>query len=136
MSDYQKTWQSNYIYNFDVELNRIENYNSIVENWLVNYYGVSLNLTHKVDWTMYDIVDLQDINRVKSNINKLLEVLGESVRVPVNKSQVNQVWTSRSANELEQAMATAMEVLSQMQFSSNVTGLTICGNNSRLNLGE
>lgn len=135
MSNFKKEWKSNDIYNFNIELNRIENYNKYVENWLNTYYGFSTNLTHNVNWTVNDIVDINDINRIKSNINILLEQLNESERLPIN-TQVNQVWTSQQANEIEETMRIYIEVLGNLQFNNNITGLTITGNDLRMNMGE
>lgn len=135
MSNFKKEWKSNDIYNFNIELNRIENYNKYVENWLNTYYGFSTNLTHNVNWTVNDIVDVNDINRIKSNINILLEQLNESDRLPIN-TQVNQVWTSKQANEIEETMRIYIEVLGNLQFNNNITGLTITGNDLRMNMGE
>ena len=70
-----RNWNKNDIYNFNIEFNRIEEYNKYIELWLKNYYGFSFEtLVHKTDWTIEDIVDLNDFNRVKRNINVLLEM--------------------------------------------------------------
>lgn len=135
MSNFKKEWKSNDIYNFNIELNRIENYNKYVENWLNTYYGFSTNLTHNVNWTVNDIVDVNDINRIKTNINILLEQLNESERLPIS-TQVNQVWTSKQANEIEETMRIYIEVLGDLQFGNNITGLAITGNDLRMNMGE
>ena len=134
MSDFKKEWKPNDIYNFNVELNRIENYNKYVENWLKTYYGVEGSLNHKIDWTINDIVDLKDINRIKSNINKLLDALGSNMSLTII-NQTNQVWTSEKANEIERTLREFISILGSLQFNNNITGLTISGQNLKLNMG-
>lgn len=134
MSDFKKEWKPNDIYNFNVELNRIENYNKYVENWLKTYYGVNKRLTNKIDWTINDIVDLKDINRIKSNINKLLDALGSNMSLTII-NQTNQVWTSEKANEIERTLREFISILGSLQFNNNITGLTISGQTLKLNMG-
>lgn len=134
MSDFKKKWKPNDIYNFNVELNRIEFYNKYVENWLKTYYGVEGSLIHKIDWTINDIVDLKDINRIKNNINNLLNILGSSTSLTI-VNQINQAWTSEKANEIENALREFISILGVLQFRDNITGLTISGQNLKLNMG-
>ena len=134
MSDFKKEWKPNDIYNFNVELNRIENYNKYVENWLKTYYGVEGSLNHKIDWTINDIVDLKDINRIKNNINNLLNILGSNASLTI-VNQINQAWTSEKANEIENALREFISILGSLQFNNNITGLTISGQTLKLNMG-
>ena len=134
MEDYKKVWQFNNTYNFSVEFNRIESYNQYVETWLKNYYKVDFGnyiFQHKTDWNINDIVDVKDYNRVKNNINKLLELI-DSINLLSVSEQINQVWNVNKANEIEIALNEYLSYLGSLQFSTNICGLTICGNNQRL----
>ena len=70
-----KTWTYDDYYDFYVEFNRIESYNEYCKKWL-NHYGIKVDsFTSKTNWTMSDIVDMKDYNRVKTNINLLLKAI-------------------------------------------------------------
>lgn len=135
MSNYQIEWKDNQVYNFNVEFNRIESYNKYVENWLRNYYNLDfedITLVHKTDWTINDIVDLKDYNRVKNNINILLEKVNRLGYQLSIRDSVNQIFNSTSANEIEQALTQYLEVLGNNQFLYNITNLTTCGNDLKV----
>lgn len=134
MSNFTKEWKQNDIYNFNVELNRIENYNKYVENWLKTYYSVDINLEHKVDWSIEDIVDLRDINRVINNINSILEYFNDMGRIEI-KTTNNQLWTSNRANEIEVNLSNYLNILGDYQFGTNMTCLTVSGDELKLNMG-
>ena len=128
-----KKWNKNDVYNFNIEFNRIEEYNKYIELWLKNYYGFSFEtLVHKTDWTIEDIVDLKDFNRVKRNINILLKQLS----TPINELPIvyidNYIFNDVKANEIENILIGNLEVIGNSQWQYNITGLTICGNNLKL----
>lgn len=128
-----KKWNKNDAYNFNIEFNRIEEYNKYIELWLKNYYGFSFEtLVHKTDWTIEDIVDLKDFNRVKRNINVLLKQLS----TPINELPIvyidNYIFNDVKANEIENILIGNLEVIGNSQWQYNITGLTICGNNLKL----
>lgn len=128
-----KKWNKNDVYNFNIEFNRIEEYNKYIELWLKNYYGFSFEtLVHKTDWTIEDIVDLKDFNRVKRNINVLLKQLSN----PINELPIvyidNYIFNDVKANEIENILIGNLEVIGNSQWQYNITGLTICGNNLKL----
>lgn len=129
-----KNWQQNDIYNCDVEFNRIEGYNQYVENWLKTYYNMnSLNLQHKTNWTINDIPDLDDFNRIKRNINRLIPILDGGSLLNISLA-TNYALSVSEANEIENALKRNLQELGNMQFSYNVTGLAITSNNN-LKLG-
>ena len=128
-----KNWNKTDIYNFNIEFNRIEEYNKYIELWLKNYYGFAFEtLVHKTDWTIEDIVDLNDFNRVKSNINVLLEQLSISNNeLPIVYID-NYFFDDTKANEIESRLISNLEVIGNSQWQYNITGLTTCGNDLKL----
>lgn len=127
-----KVWNSGQVYDFYIEFNRLEMYNEYCKSWLNNYYNYGIeNFKSKTDWTITDIVDLVNYNRVKTNINILCGAL-DIPKLDSNSYQVNQLWTSKKANDLETRVYNALDIISNWQFSYEITGLAICGNNLRL----
>lgn len=123
-----KNWNYNDYYDFYVEFNRIESYNEYCKEWL-DYYGIKYTkFTSKTDWTMSDIVDIKDYNRVKTNINLLLNAIDSSINNLSISTQVNQVWNVEKANELEIRLKEYLKYLGEFQFAYNITGLTTTGN--------
>lgn len=135
MANFKKQWNNNDIYNFTIEFNRIENYNKYVEKWLREYFGYYIvpNLTNKTDWTNNDIPDVNDLNRIKNNINKLLSVIGSSNRILI-MNQVNQVWGVEQANEMESRLYENYDFVSNAQFQVNITGLSVCGSENPIKI--
>lgn len=128
-----KTYTKNTIYNFYIEFNRIESYNEYIENWLKNYYGYTFaTLIHKTNWNVNDIVDINDFNRVKGNINTLLNVINiDNMNLGISQ-QINQIFNDVKANEIEVRLNINLKILGETQFSYNICGLTICGNDLKL----
>lgn len=126
-----KFWDKDKIYNFHIEFNRIESYNEYCKNWLKNYYGQSINnFTSKTNWTINDIPDVVDLNRIKTNINYLLNYFNkENIAI---SNQVNQVWNEVKANEIETKLYNVLDIIGEWQFAYNITGLAITGNNLKL----
>ena len=130
-----KNWNTSDIYNFNIEFNRIEEYNKYIESWLKNYYGFSFEtLVHKTKWTIEDIVDINDFNRLKNNINVLLKQLSNSNNeLPIVYID-NYFFDVKKANEIENRLISNLEILGNSQWQYNITGLTTCSNND-LKLG-
>lgn len=130
-----KNWNTSDIYNFNIEFNRIEEYNKYIESWLKNYYSFSFEtLVHKTNWTIEDIVDINDFNRVKNNINVLLKQLSNSNNeLPIVYID-NYFFDVKKANEIENRLISNLEILGNSQWQYNITGLTTCSNND-LKLG-
>lgn len=134
MANFKKQWNNDDIYNFTIEFNRIENYNKYVEKWLREYFGFSFtSLTHKTDWTNNDIPDVNDLNRIKNNINRLLEIIGSRNRILI-MNQVNQVWGVEQANEMESRLYENYDFVSNAQFQVNITGLSVCGSENPIKI--
>lgn len=126
-----KYWDNSKIYNFDIEFNRIEMYNEYCKTWLKNYYSQEIHdFISKTNWTKNDIPDIRDLNRIKTNINYILSLL-DITNISIS-SQINQVWNSTKANEIENKLYSALKIIGEWQFSYNITGLSITGNNLKL----
>ena len=126
-----KTWKTNDFYDFYLEWNRIEGFNKYAQNWL-NLNGKTLSLNHKTNWTIQDIPDMNDYNRLKENINEILNAINSSQTRLAISQQINQVWNVEKANEIELRLKKYLEYIGNLQFVYNVTGLTNCGNNLKL----
>lgn len=126
-----KVWKKGDIYNFYVEFNRIESYNKYCQEQL-KYYAINVDITNKTDWTIHDIVDLNDFNRVKRNINILLNAVKSSEQSLSISSQANQNFNHEKANEIEQKLKSILDIITNWQFAYEITGLSILGNNMRL----
>ncbi len=126
-----KTWKKTDIYNFSVEFNRIESYNKYCQEQL-EILGINVDFINKTDWNENDIVDMNDLNRVKKNINLLLEAIDLSVSRLNISTQINQNWTNEKANELETRLESIMNVITNWQFMFDITGLKILGNEMKL----
>ena len=126
-----RNWSFNDVYDFYIEFNRIESYNEYCKKWL-SYYNVNISFTSKTDWTINDIVDLQDYNRVKKNINAILNAIDSNSTRLTTSEQVNQVFNVDRANDMEIRLKEYLSYLGQMQFTDNTTGLTTTGNNLKL----
>lgn len=125
-----KYWQNDDFYNFSIEFNRIEMYNEYCVEWL-KYYGISAKIESKTNWTYNDIPDINDFNRIKSNINIILGKL-EIARSLNISTQFNQSFDSNKANEMERALEECLVIIGEFQFAYNITGLTISGNNLKI----
>ncbi len=134
MGNFIINWNKDDIYNFAIEFNRIEKYNEYCKQWL-KYYGINVDFTSKINWNIQDIPSLQDYNRIKENINLLLDIINSS-SIKLNiANYINQTFDYIKANELEIKLNDYLSMLTKMQFQDNITGLTSCGNSLKLNLG-
>ena len=128
-----REWATNDYYNFNIEFNRIESYNEYCKYWLNNYFGKNISFTSKTDWTINDIVDIKDYNRVKENINLLIKTININLQdLAVDKTTYNQVFNVQKANEIETRLKAYLKQLGERQFANNICGLTTCGNNLKL----
>lgn len=134
MGNFIINWNKDDIYNFAIEFNRIEKYNEYCKQWL-KYYGINVDFTSKINWNIQDIPSLQDYNRIKGNINLLLDIVNtSSIKLNI-ANNINQTFDYIKANELEIKLNDYLSMLTKMQFQDNITGLTACGNSLKLNLG-
>ena len=126
-----KIWQRNDIYNFSDEFNRIEKYIESCKEWLA-YYKIQVIVESTTTWVYNDIVDLQDYNRVKNNINILLQAIQSNLSLLEIRNEVNQNFNEIKANDIEQRLYSIIDRISEEQWRYNITGLTITGNSMKL----
>lgn len=126
-----KIWARNDTYNFSDEFNRIESYIEWCKEWLA-HYEIQVIVESKTNWVYNDIVDLQDYNRVKNNINVLLGAIQSNMTILELRNEVNQVFNDIRANEIEQRLYSIIDYVSELQWRYNITGLTITGNSMKL----
>ena len=126
-----KIWQRNDIYNFSDEFNRIEKYIEWCKEWLA-YYKIQVIVESKTNWVYNDIVDLQDYNRVKNNINILLQAIQSNLSLLEIRNEVNQNFNEIKANDIEQRLYSIIDRISEEQWRYNRTGLTITGNSMKV----
>lgn len=126
-----KIWQRNDIYNFSDEFNRIEKYIEWCKEWLA-YYKIQVIVESKTNWVYNDIVDLQDYNRVKNNINIILQAIQSNLSLLEIRNEVNQNFNEIKANDIEQRLYSIIDRISEEQWRYNITGLTITGNSMKL----
>lgn len=134
---FNKIWNKNdTISEFNIELNRIEGYNKYIENWLKNYYNYSFEtLNNKDNWTINDIPDINDFNRIKGNINVLLKQLDSNLSLLQQSQSLNQTLNSDKLNEIEIRLTSNMQTLGNAQFTYQLCGLSYCGDTLGLNIG-
>lgn len=121
-----KEWKNTDYYNFMEEFNRIEGFNSDIDNWLKNYFGIYIELEHVTNWAYLDFIDVNDYNRVKKNINAISNVFGYGTTLKISNN-INQTFNYQNANELEKYLEKNIENIGNEQFRSPITGLTCCG---------
>ena len=126
-----RTWNEEDYYDFRVEFNRIESYNEYCKDWL-RYYNIPMNFVSKTDWTMKDIPDIKDYNRIKNNINLILETIDSINNKLSISTQYNQVWNVEKANEIEVRLKEYLKYIGEFQFANNITGLATTGNSLKL----
>lgn len=126
-----RTWNEDDYYDFRVEFNRIESYNEYCKDWL-SYFGIEVTFTSKTNWTVSDIPDIKDYNRIKNNINVLLDTINSNtIRLGIS-TQYNQVWNVEKANEIEVRLKEYLKYVGEFQFANNITGLATTGNSLKL----
>ena len=125
-----KVWQYGDIYNFASEFNRIECYNEYCKEWFA-YFGIEIeDFESKTNWIISDIPDLKDLNRIKKNINIILNKL-QLTNLSIVE-QINYRWDYPRANEIEEKLNEYLYLLGQWQFGNEISGLAITGNSQRL----
>lgn len=128
-----KTWSKNSVYNVAEEFNRIESFNEYCKTWC-KYFNPFFNprrFTIKTDWNINDIPDINDIIRIKSNINTITQELKTGNNL--DTTLVNNIsFDYLKANVIELKLEDNQKALGNLQFKNEITGLAICGNTNRL----
>ena len=123
-----KSWNRTDYYNFKDEFLRIEEFNEYCKEWLL-YFGIEVSIEQMGTYANNSVVDLNDFNRVKSNINILLNALKIDKQLNIT-NQMNQTFNDTKANELEERLKDYLNELGNWQFAYNTSGLTSTGGNN------
>lgn len=123
-------WQRESLYEFSIEFNRIEKFNEYCKKWL-KYFGILVSFESNTEWNYLSIPDLNDYNRIKRNINIILDSIGSLNRLSIN-GQLNQTFDYTKANNLEERLKENLKFIGNRQFANEICGLAITGNEQRL----
>lgn len=105
-------------------LNRIEKNCSYLADQL-NYFGYRVDITAKTDWAIDDFPYLIQINRIRDNINVLLDAYFKMPGSPDIRYWNSLNW--KDANSLEQNLLNINTLLELMVQSFKYCGEFICG---------
>ncbi len=108
----------------DDVLNRIEDNCSYIAGQLF-FYGYQISLVTKTDWTKTDFPDLNQINRIRDNINELIEVYHKMPGSPDIRYWNSLDW--QDANSLELNLLNLNTILENMKNSFKYCGTFNCG---------
>lgn len=104
--------------------NDIGKHNEYARKWL-GYFNKNITLENKIDWTINDIIDLQDYNKMKNNINIVLLALKKQ---GLSISQVNhQNLTDAKITAIKRKINEYQDWIGGSQEKYNVCGITTCG---------
>lgn len=130
-----KTWSISDYYNFSEEFNRIGNSAQYCTLWINALFkdNESSKITFKTDWMYSDIVDYQDLLKIKTNFNTLLELAKSNFKIRIGNFILYRSWDVFQANELETAIEYLNEFVINYQFREHhCSTLTTCGNDIRI----
>jgi len=116
----------------DDMLNRIESNCSYIAEQLFSY-GYQISLVTKTDWTKTDFPNLNQINRIRDNINELIDVYHKMPDSPDIRYWNSLDW--QDANSLEQNLLNLNTILENMVDSFVYTGTLNCGQTMNLPQG-
>lgn len=111
-------------YNFADRFNEIESYNEYAKQWLA-YWGIYMTFTSKLDWDKSDMIDVFDFNRVKGNMNIILDSLQMS-RLDLS-TVIHQNFDNVKAQELQNRLTDYLRWIGNRQFKHRISGQYVCG---------
>ena len=100
-----KKWKENDIYNVADEFNRIESFIVEIGEWISLLFDTELKLDSdsKTNWTIVDIPSVNDIIRIKRNINRIQSIL--SINNVLDTSESTSLnFSYIKANEIENSL--------------------------------
>ena len=95
-------------YNYD-DLNRIEEWCEYLAQKL-NSYSYLVSITTKTDWTMFDFPTQNEIERIRTNINKLQQAYFSFTKIPKTLDNM----TIEKANDVERILFEVNDVIEKM----------------------
>jgi len=106
------------------DLNRIEMDSEFLSNLLYQYgYGFG-GLPVKTDWDMTDFPHSAEMERIRTNVQTLIDVYYEQ-DVPLPETLQNLDW--RKLNDLENVLKLMKEMIHRMEQSFRYSGTFTCG---------
>ena len=111
-------------YNFADRFNEIESYNEYAKRWL-SYYNFTVSFTSKLDWDVSDIPDVYDYNRIKLNMNLILQALS-LIRMDISAA-IHQNFDNVKAQELQNRLTDYLRWIGNRQFKHRISGQYVCG---------
>ncbi len=105
------------------DLNRIEQDTEYLADML-NEYGYNQTITHKTDWIMSDFPYSAEMERVRANVSRLLEVYHlQEVSLPTTLIKID--W--QKLNAVEQNLKLMYEMIGRMEQSFRYCGTFYSG---------
>jgi hypothetical protein len=108
----------------DDVLNRIEGNCSYIAGQLFSY-GYQISLVTKTDWTKTDFPDLNQINRIRDNVNELIDVYHKMPGSPDIRYWDSLDW--QDTNSLEKNLLNLNTILENMKSSFKYCGTFYVG---------
>lgn len=108
-------------YNYD-DLNRVEKWCGYLAE-ILNKYNYIINISVKTDWTMLDFPTEFQIERIRTNINRLKEAYFSFTQIPENLEYM----TFEKANEIERILHELDYILMWMENHFVYSGVANCG---------
>ena len=105
------------------DLNRVEVDTEHLADML-NGYGYNQNLSHKTDWLMSDFPYLSQMERVRHNVQTLINVY-HAQDVPLPDTLQNLDW--QKLNAVENNLKLTKEMIHRMEQSFRYSGTFYCG---------
>ncbi len=112
------------VYNY-TDLNRIENNCSVLKELLFEKFGINTKIITKVNWSMEDIPTIEDLDRIRNNIIKLINNmnLGSECKYIEFSNTMNYI----KANILEKDMYLLKKIVDTYNKKARYCNTFICG---------
>lgn len=105
-----KTFSSSDVYDMIDDIQRVEDNCLILKNRISTLCGLDLKLDIKEDWTREDIPTIEEMERIRSNCERIVQVIGSEYSIPVFGDR----FDYSRANQLEEALRKTNEFLERL----------------------
>lgn len=105
-----KEFTSEDVYDLYEDLQRVEDNCLTLKNHILGLCGIDLKLNIKEDWTREDIPTIEEIERIRSNCEKIIQILDSGSSIPA----FGEMFSYIQANQLELALKVADEILQKL----------------------
>lgn len=103
-------------YNY-TDLNRVEAWCEYLAN-LLNSYSYPVSISIKKDWTMFDLPNVNDMERIRSNVDKIKIAFHAYTEIPENLDYM----TIEKANSIEKILVEIDTLISNMVYQFLYSG--------------